>query len=422
MEFFGLNAVYLAEIVNGFENGQVEWTKNGERNIMKRDGSEIYTFVKLGGNATRCSVMNLVDLAGSENAAAAGTQGLRQKFAKLAKKIVTRPVVNEVNDDGLLSKCLREIELLKQELEKTKTKKENDEEERIREQRMKLAELMKGILNGRGTTGTASTLTNITENETNPSDRKRLLQRIEEQYEELCKLRNEFSQTKSDLSTAEDEMERMQNFTNVLRRELEEVRQQYVSAEKAFAMKDADSLALERASEIESLKGALAASMGQVEMATRLAADTRESVERELQQRYSAALKASEEEVQQLRKDNTDLSSRIDILLRSSGCVTEEEAMSLREEITELKDVIERKNKALEVAKMHQDELEACNVTVERLSREKKDLTMRLKLKTENVEMLSSRVNSLRDEINEKQAEITKAKNASKSAEVNLEK
>nr|CDJ90233.1 Kinesin domain containing protein [Haemonchus contortus] len=179
---------------------------------------------KLGGNATRCSIMNLVDLAGSENAAAAGTQGLRQKeganinksllalskvvssladnqkfipyrdskltrilkpflggnsktviifcvnplsvaetsstlkFAKQAKKIVTRPVVNEVNDDGPLAKYLREIEVLKQELEKTKTKKESGEEERVREQRTKLAELMKGILNGRGTTETSTYL------------------------------------------------------------------------------------------------------------------------------------------------------------------------------------------------------------------------------------------------------------------------
>ncbi|PIO61594.1 hypothetical protein TELCIR_16877, partial [Teladorsagia circumcincta] len=392
------------------------------------------------------------------------------QFAKLAKKIVTRPVVNEVNDDGLLSKCLREIELLKQELESKKIRRQTwapgngpllpsragsfspprkreralgaieecggqtsdekiwstglDMEEKpdagdglvipifVQNERRSIskvdvdaqtsepypvdrsdevATLKKGNASLAEQLSAKTKLckeleTQITENDANPSDRKRLLHRIEEQYEELCKLRKEVSQT------------------------------------KAFALKDADSLALERASEIESLKEALAASVGQVEMATRLAADTRESVERELEQRYSAALKASEEEVQQLRKDNTDLSSRIDILLRSSGCVTEEEAMSLREEITELKDVIERKNKALEVAKMHQDELEACSVTVERLSREKKDLTMRLKLKTENVEMLSSRVNSLRDEINEKQAEITKAKNASKSAEVNLEK
>lgn len=39
------------------------------------------------------------------------------QFAKQAKKIITRPVVNEANDDGLLSKYLREIERLKQELE-----------------------------------------------------------------------------------------------------------------------------------------------------------------------------------------------------------------------------------------------------------------------------------------------------------------
>ncbi|VDL76712.1 unnamed protein product, partial [Nippostrongylus brasiliensis] len=39
------------------------------------------------------------------------------KFAKQAKKIITRPVVNEATDDGLLSKYLREIELLRSELE-----------------------------------------------------------------------------------------------------------------------------------------------------------------------------------------------------------------------------------------------------------------------------------------------------------------
>ncbi|EYC31497.1 hypothetical protein Y032_0004g2187 [Ancylostoma ceylanicum] len=186
--------------------------------------------VKYGGNATRCSIMNLVDLAGSENAAAAGTQGLRQKeganinrsllalskvvssladnlkfipyrdskltrilkpslggnsktaiiccvapfsvaetsstlkFAKLAKKIVTRPVVNEVSDDGVLAKCLREIESLKQELEKTK--KENDEEERSREQKLKLAELMKGILNGQASIDAAPVLSRKTRRQT----------------------------------------------------------------------------------------------------------------------------------------------------------------------------------------------------------------------------------------------------------------
>ncbi|ETN68728.1 hypothetical protein NECAME_15654 [Necator americanus] len=72
------------------------------------------------------------------------------KFARQAKKIVTRPVVNEVTDDGVLAKCLKEIEFLKQELEKTK--KENNQEERSGEQRTKLAELMKGILNGRSST------------------------------------------------------------------------------------------------------------------------------------------------------------------------------------------------------------------------------------------------------------------------------
>ncbi|KIH52164.1 kinesin motor domain protein [Ancylostoma duodenale] len=86
------------------------------------------------------------------------------KFAKLAKKIVTRPVVNEVSDDGVLAKCLREIESLKQELEKTK--KENDEEERSREQKVKLAELMKGILNAHGSIDAAPVLSRKTRRQT----------------------------------------------------------------------------------------------------------------------------------------------------------------------------------------------------------------------------------------------------------------
>ncbi|KAK6057665.1 kinesin motor domain protein [Cooperia oncophora] len=647
--------------------------------------------VKIGGNATRCSIMNLVDLAGSENAAAAGTQGLRQKeganinrsllalskvvssladnqkfipfrdskltrilkpslggnsktviiccvapfsisetnstlkFAKLAKKIVTRPVVNEVNDDGLLSKYLREIELLKQELEKTKTKKESDEEERIREQRMKLSELMKGILNGRSTAEAASVLSRkarrqtwapgnallllgrrgslsppskrervlgeieetggqasdekihtagmdleekpdagdcfliprfvpnerrsiakmdtevqtyepypidrsdevatlkkgnqslaeqlsaktkrckeleeqkeefsnafeslkasvarfhevesgalvlennlknverenamlndeiarlregnaflksrVTEMETNPEDRSRLLHRIDELHEELCRSRKAASQTKSDLDSCNDEIERQQILIESLRGELsqadsaiKEVREHYNHISKgwkeekvtllkkieelsATASKDVDSLALEQENEIRSLKEALAASKDQTEAATSLAIDTRASLEKEFQERYSAVLKANEEELQQLRKDNSDLTTRIDMLLKNSGPGFEEEVMSLKEEIAELKDVIERKSKALEIAKAHQDELELCNRTMERLSREKKELTNRLNLKTENVEMLSSRVNALRDEINQIQCEAIKAKNARKAAE-----
>ncbi|KAK5982512.1 hypothetical protein GCK32_004740 [Trichostrongylus colubriformis] len=47
--------------------------------VCAYDQSGAVGLVKLGGNATRCSIMNLVDLAGSENAAASGTQGLRQK-------------------------------------------------------------------------------------------------------------------------------------------------------------------------------------------------------------------------------------------------------------------------------------------------------------------------------------------------------
>ncbi|XGW31812.1 hypothetical protein V3C99_010188 [Haemonchus contortus] len=647
--------------------------------------------VKLGGNATRCSIMNLVDLAGSENAAAAGTQGLRQKeganinksllalskvvssladnqkfipyrdskltrilkpslggnsktviiccvnplsvaetsstlkFAKQAKKIVTRPVVNEVNDDGLLAKYLRKIEVLKQELEKTKTKKESDEEEMVREQRTKLAELMKGILNGRGTTETtaylsrkarrqtwapgndlpflnrrgslsppckkeralgsieecggqasdekiqstgmdtgekassvflipnfipsgrrsitktdievqtlepypedrsdevatlkkgnaylveqlstktkhckeleeqreefanefeslkaalgrmqdvetgalilekqledmkrenakfseevvalrkenASLKTCMMENESNPADRTRLIHRIDELHEELCETRKSASQAKSDLSSTRDELEQVRINYECLRKKLSEVesssedaRHQYASASQgwkeekhvllekiekisASTMKDADSLALEREREIESLKEALATARKEIEAAV----NAQENIKRQFEEQYLAAMAASEEELHQLRKDNADLRARINALLHSSDFGgSEEEVTSLKEEIAELKDIIERKNKALEVAKTHKDELEMSHKTIDRLSREKKELSSRLKMKTENTELLSSRINALRDEINEKQVEVAKAQKEKKLAEAAQEK
>ncbi|XGW31989.1 hypothetical protein V3C99_010286, partial [Haemonchus contortus] len=592
---------------------------------------------KLGGNATRCSIMNLVDLAGSENAAAAGTQGLRQKeganinksllalskvvssladnqkfipyrdskltrilkpslggnsktviivcvnplsvaetsstlkFAKQAKKIVTRPVVNEVNDDGLLAKYLREIEVLKQELEKTKTKKESDEEERVREHRTKLAELMKEcggqasdekiqstgmdaeekessvflipnfVPSGRRSitktdievqtsepypedrsdevatlkkgnaylveqlstktkhckeleeqreefanefeslktalgrmqdveTGAlilekqvedmkrenaklseeivalrkenASLKSCMMENEGNPADRTRLLHRIDELHEELCETRKSASQAKSDLSSTKDELEQVRINYECLRKKPSEIesssedtRHQYASASKgwkeekhallekieelsATTVKDADSSALEREREIESLKEALATARKEIETAV----NAGENIKRQFEEQYLAAMTASEEELQQLRKDNADLCARINALLHSSDFGSQEEVTSLKEEIAELKDVIERKNKALEVAKTHKDELEMSHKTIDRLSREKKELSYRLKMKTESTELLSSRINSLRDEINEKQVEVAKARREKKLAEAAQEK
>uniref|UniRef100_A0A1I7X7K7 Kinesin motor domain-containing protein n=1 Tax=Heterorhabditis bacteriophora TaxID=37862 RepID=A0A1I7X7K7_HETBA len=124
----------------------------GETNVNERS-SRSHTIVRIaieshdvlgGGVASRCSLMNLVDLAGSENCAATGAQGLRQKFAKQVKRVKTRPVVNKASDDGVLSKCLLEIEHLKKQL----AEKKSGELEREQDQRRKLAELMKSIISG----------------------------------------------------------------------------------------------------------------------------------------------------------------------------------------------------------------------------------------------------------------------------------
>ncbi|XGW32174.1 hypothetical protein V3C99_010388 [Haemonchus contortus] len=59
---------------------------------------------------------------------------------------------------------------------------------------------------------------------------------------------------------------------------------------------------------------------------------------------------------------------------------------------------------------------------IDRLSREKKELSSRLKMKTENTDMSSSRINALRDETNEKQVEVAKAQREKKLAEAAQEK
>uniref|UniRef100_W6NFE9 Uncharacterized protein n=1 Tax=Haemonchus contortus TaxID=6289 RepID=W6NFE9_HAECO len=81
---------------------------------------------------------------------------------------------------------------------------------------------------------------------------------------------------------------------------------------------------------------------------------------------------ASKEELQQLRKDNADLCARINALLHNFDPGSEEEVTSHKEEIAELK---------------------------------------------ENTDMSSSRINALRDEINEKQVEVAKAQREKKLAE-----
>ncbi|VDP16141.1 unnamed protein product [Heligmosomoides polygyrus] len=606
--------------------------------------------VKLGGSATRCSVMNLVDLAGSENAAAAGTQGLRQKeganinrsllalskvvssladkqkfipyrdskltrilkpslggnsktiiicciapysvsetsstlkvesalaltslcfqFAKQAKKIITRPVVNEANDDGLLSKYLREIERLKQELEKTK--KENDEEERSREQKLKLAELMKGILNGQGGAEVAtameeklpsvrfvldekspeagdafviprfvpsvsravekanvdvqtceaypvdrsdevltlkrgnSTLVeqltaktrkcleleaqreeianafeavkgavqriqevekgaivlqerldkveeenrvlkeenarlSISESETSPSDRLRLLARIDEYYAEQCKLKKEVVHATDNLNTIAEERSQQEVLIQNLREKLSEgdvsvkaIRDDFADTTKQWAEerqqllktieelkeyneRDSASLIAEKEQEIAVLKTSLSSAIQSQHEAQRLLVSTRSELEKELQQQYSSATEKVEEELQQLRKDNADMAARIELLMneRNSPC-SSGEMHSLREEVAELKDVIERQSKALKVAETHKEELAVSCQTIDRLSREKKDLSKRLRHKEEQQEMLSSRINALRDEINENQNQIAKLEKAKATTE-----
>ncbi|VDO41552.1 unnamed protein product [Haemonchus placei] len=275
------------------------------------------------------------------------------------------------------------------------------------------------------------------ENEGNPADRTRLLHRIDELHEVLCETRKSASQAKSDLSSTKDELEQVRINYECLREKLNEIesssedaRHQYASASKrwkeekdallekieglsAATMKDVDSLASEREREIESLKEALATARKEIEAAD----NARENIKRQFEEQYLTAMAASEEELQQLRKDNADLCARINALLNSSDFGSEEEVTSLKEEIAELKDVIERKNKALEVAKTHKDELEMSHKTIDRLSREKKELSSRLKMKTEYTELLSSRINALRDEINEKQVEVAKAQREKKLAE-----
>ncbi|WKY04641.1 hypothetical protein Q1695_005560 [Nippostrongylus brasiliensis] len=643
---------------------------------------------KFGGNATRCSIMNLVDLAGSENAASAGTQGLRQKeganinksllalskvvssladnqrfipyrdskltrilkpslggnsktviiccvapfslsetnstlkFAKQAKKIITRPVVNEATDDGLLSKYLREIELLRSELEKTK--KENNEEERSREQRAKLAELMKGILNGResgevssalsrkarrqtwapgnrlmGLTGRRSmsppckkervlfaidepevegrksdeglqddsneseesncapaagdafaipkfvpsrpgkkiehaevevqtcypypvdrtdevltlkkgnsslvdqlatktkrcielekqkeecavalaslknavarlqeveegavalenrledtraqnkTLADenrrlkeeiaslkvfISENETTPIDRERLLGRIDDQYDENCKLKEVLRHEKSRVNSLSDEKEILGAAISDLQHKIDEaqcrsktVQHEFDNARKQWMLeredfigkleritaentKNADTIVSELRDELRQLKAELAVAKKRAEDLEISKASELAAAEKKFRVRFSKSMEDAEEEIKQLRKDNADLSARITNLLSEQNppCNSTDEALALQEEVAELKEVIERKCKALEVAEKHGEELKLANITVERLSREKKELSNQLKIKADKVEMLCSRVNVLRDEINEKQSENKK--------------
>lgn len=112
------------------------------------------------------------------------------------------------------------------------------------------------------------------------------------------------------------------------------------------------------------------------------------------------------------------MAARIELLMneRNSPC-SSGEMHSLREEVAELKDVIERQSKALKVAETHKEELAVSCQTIDRLSREKKDLSKRLRHKEEQQEMLSSRINALRDEINENQNQIAKLEKAKATTE-----
>ncbi|KHJ80077.1 hypothetical protein OESDEN_20259 [Oesophagostomum dentatum] len=142
---------------------------------------------------------------------------------------------------------------------------------------------------------------------------------------------------------------------------------------------------------------------------TLLEAETTKDIAlRELQQRHALEIKGINEELRQLRKDNMDLNNRIDMLLVETEPSDSDrgEVQILKEEIAELKEVIEMKSKALEVADKHKNELELSTKMVEVLKREKKELTARLKTKTDSAAVLSSRINALRDEINEKQAQL----------------
>ncbi|WKX93146.1 hypothetical protein Q1695_010854 [Nippostrongylus brasiliensis] len=117
---------------------------------------------------------------------------------------------------------------------------------------------------------------------------------------------------------------------------------------------------------------------------------------------------------------------------QDSSCNSTDEALALRKEVAELNEVIERQRKALEVAEKHGEELRLAingdddpqlpavngrasqpgllmggrpHSTVERLSEEKKKHLNLLKIRADDVEKLCSRVNVLRHEIKEKEAE-----------------
>ncbi|CAJ0606017.1 unnamed protein product [Cylicocyclus nassatus] len=661
----------------------------GETRLNERS-SRSHTIIRLtieshdvnhGNNATRCSVMNLVDLAGSENAAAAGTNGLRQKeganinrsllalskvvssladnqkfipyrdskltrilkpslggnsktviiccvapfsiaetsstlkFAKLAKKIVTRPVVNEVSDDGVLAGYLREIAELKEKLEKANNKK--DEEEKGREQRMKLAELTKGILNGRNALEAAPVLSRKTrrqtwapgngmlgllnrrsfsppckkerglglideyegqkssetiddvdmdikrslsrasselvsekrevevqttepypidqsdevvtlkkgnemllrklddekkrchelenqvgeftetlqsmkdnlnqlqeisswshdlekklanaelknedlmkenmhleeeivamkmgacENETTPADRVKLLTRIDELHSELRLSKDATMKAMGDNNTLSDENEQLQLLTKDLQNRLSENAEEIVvlqgtvenlkmemkaerrawNSEKeamfrevqemrAIAAMSSDTLIEAKDKEINELRKALEEKTGAASEAFA-----------KMQEQYTRKLEENNEELLQLRKNNADLQGRIDaLMLESEDAGDDHEMQLLKEENMELKEVIDHKSKLLEVAEKQKRELDYANMTIERLTREKKELAARLKTKSDGTEVLSSRLNKMRDELNEKDAQLSQLQHAQKSYELAKEK
>ncbi|KAK6748311.1 hypothetical protein RB195_001123 [Necator americanus] len=552
--------------------------------------------VNYGGNGTRCSIMNLVDLAGSENAASAGTQGIRQKeganinrsllalskvvssladnqkfipfrdskltrilkpslagnsktaiicciapfsiaetsstlkFARQAKKIVTRPVVNEVTDDGVLAKCLKEIEFLKQELEKTK--KENNQEERSGEQRTKLAELMKGILNGRSSTeappvhcrkarrqtwapgngllglsarrsfsppckkawglgsveenegqsnekldevesavmdttevGTSVAIqpptsrreryVNRNDNETQTSEsclldrndeiltlkkgNATLLQQLAAKNKRCNELETQLGEFAATLESMKfimvNQLQEVPSRTQILEEKLVTAKQrcEQFASENLKLKIEIDALKVHTAMELDSSAGAGILKIGEprsthMNVGERSKEDEKEprsAVLKDFQQQYSVVMKENGDEMQQLRKNNEDLLTRIEILVNernSSAFESEEQVRLLKEKITELKTAIDRKSKRLEVAEKHKEEVDFLNKRMERLISENKDLTARLKVKMDSTEVLSSRINSLRDEMNEKQGQITQLQHAKKSLEVVREK
>ncbi|EYC31494.1 hypothetical protein Y032_0004g2185 [Ancylostoma ceylanicum] len=301
-----------------------------------------------------------------------------------------------------------------------------------------------------------SVKSSMNENETNPADRGRLLSRIDELHSELRATKETVARATDDTNTLKEDKEQLENLNERLREKLNEC-ENTISAQKkaidgfldsmnkakmnwneekemlmkeiedlkAHAAMDSGTLTESKNQRITELEIALADTEKRLTEAFETATEVRSAILQEFEERYSAKIEENEEELQQLRKNNGDLTARIEMLLNERSSPrrgVDEDSQLLKEEIAELKDVIDRKSKALAVAEKQKEELDSLNRVVERLTRENKDLLARLKAKIDGTEVLSSRVNAMREEINEKQTQLTQLQHAKKSYDLVKEK